>query len=247
MGDTTKWVDTAAARRATSRDTGRAERRRKIVDAAIAAIEADGPRALTAQIADRAGLARTHVYRHFASKEELDLAIARRVHQELTTEIRAALAVPGTALDAIRAPVAQHVTWAGEHPNLYRFLVRRNYRRGPEEPRIGGSAFASEIATAATHYLPELSTDLAIADRVIVAALGLIDASVLWWLDHPDTTTSDLIDRLTSQVWLLLDHTLRSLGKKLDPHAELTATAESLSPRHLTPTVETGPNSSNIT
>src|ERR1700737_4405339 len=68
-------ADTTAARRATSRLPGREQRRRQIIDAAIAAIEESGPAALTGQIADKAGLARTHFYRHFASKEDLDLAV----------------------------------------------------------------------------------------------------------------------------------------------------------------------------
>lgn len=212
-----RWTDTAQVRRSTSRGAGRDERRRSIVDAAIAAIEEHGPDALTSQIADRAGLTRTHFYRHFASKEEIDLAVARRAHQELTQRIRAALDVDGTPLDVIRAPIAEHVAWAGEHTNLYRFLLRRNYRRGTDEPRIGGSAFASEISAAATRYLPQLAADPLVADRLVVALLGLIDASVRWWLTHRESTQDELVELLTAEAWLLIDNRLRILGIPLDP------------------------------
>ncbi|WP_039799807.1 TetR/AcrR family transcriptional regulator [Nocardia araoensis] len=215
------WVDTADVRRSTSDRPGRDERRRAIVAAAIAAIEEDGPHALTGRIADRAGLARTHVYRHFASKEELDLAVARHAHHDLTERIRARLAVDGTPLDIIRAPLAQHVRWAAEHPNLYRFLVGRDYRRGRNEPRVGGSAFAAEISAAATRYLPEFGADPLAADRVVVALLGLVDASVRWWLAHHDTTESALVDRLTTECWLLIDNRLRDLGIAVDPRKPL--------------------------
>lgn len=149
-----RWTDTAETRRAGSVSAARDERRAAIVDAAIAAIAEHGPDALTGQIADRAGLNRTHFYRHFASKAELDWAVAKRAHLEITERIRAALVVDGTPLDAIRAPIVAHVGWAGEHPNLYRFLLGRNYYRGKDMPRIGGSAFAAEISAAAVRYIP---------------------------------------------------------------------------------------------
>lgn len=215
------WVDTSTVRRATSRLPGREQRRRHIIDAAISAIEENGPQALTGQIADKAGLARTHFYRHFASKEDLDLAVARRVHRELTAKIRATLAVNGSPLDVIRAPVTQHVMWADEHPNLYRFLVDRGYRRSPEQPKTGGSAFASEIAAAATRYFPPYGADPDGADRNIVAVMGLLDASILWWLDHRDVTRDELVERLTQQTWLIVHDRLRELGTNLDPNTPL--------------------------
>ena len=53
------------------------ERRQVILDAAIAVVEAGEPGAEfhVQQIADRAGLSRTVVYRHFADRADLDQAI----------------------------------------------------------------------------------------------------------------------------------------------------------------------------
>jgi len=214
-------ADTTAARRATSRQPGREHRRRQIIDAAIDAIEENGPQALTGQIADKAGLARTHFYRHFASKEDLDLAVARHAQRDLTTRIRATLAVNGTPLEVIRAPVTQHVKWADEHPNLYRFLVDRGYRRSPEQPKRGGNAFAAEIAVAAGRYFAPFGADQHGADRNIVTVMGLLDASILWWLDHRDVTENELVERLTRQTWLIVNDRLRELGTNLDPNIPL--------------------------
>lgn len=216
-----QWVDTTAARRATSRVPGRDIRRGKIIEAALAAIEENGPHALTGQIAGKAGLGRTHFYRHFASKEELDLAVARYVHRELTAKIRVSLDVTGSPLDVIRAPVSQHVMWADEHPNLYRFLVNRHYRRSNENTTSGISAFASELAKAGARYFPRYGDDADAADRNVAAIVGLIDASVLWWLDHRESTRDDLVVRLTRQTWLIIDDRLRELGTALDPEVPL--------------------------
>lgn len=215
------WVDTTAARRATSRLPGRDLRRGRIIEAALAAIEENGPHALTGQIAGKAGLGRTHFYRHFASKEELDLAVARHVHRELTAKIRVSLDVTGSPLDVIRAPVSQHVMWADDHPNLYRFLVNRHYRRSNEKTAPGVSAFASELAKAGARYFPRYGDDAGAADRNVAAIVGLIDASVLWWLDHRESTRDDLVIRLTRQTWLIIDDRLRELGTTLDPEAPL--------------------------
>ncbi|WP_280233028.1 TetR/AcrR family transcriptional regulator [Nocardia cyriacigeorgica] len=216
-----RWTDTAESRRSGSSATARDERRAAIVDAAVAAIAEYGPDALTGQIADRAGLNRTHFYRHFASKEELDRAVAKRAHLEITERIRAGLGVDGTPLDIIRAPIVEHVGWAGEHPNLYRFLLGRNYRRGKDDPRIGGSAFATEISAAAARYIPRFDADPVAADRLVVALLGLTDATVQWWLTYRETSREDLVELLTTQAWLLIDHHLRAIGVTLDPDAPL--------------------------
>jgi hypothetical protein len=59
------------------------------------------------------------------------------------------------------------------------------------------------------------------ADRLVVALLGLVDASVRWWLEHHDTTESALVDRLTTECWLLIDNRLRDLGIAIDPREPL--------------------------
>ena len=66
--------DAARDGRSTRWDPHREQRRLAIITAAIAAIGQDGPDVSTAQIAEAAGVPRTHVYRHFDGKQALDLA-----------------------------------------------------------------------------------------------------------------------------------------------------------------------------
>src|ERR1700716_388941 len=89
--------------RATRWDPHRRERRLTIITAAIAAIEQYGPDALTAQIAEQAGVPRTHVYRHFDGKQALDLAVSGHIANQIGQQIRAALATPGSARAIISA------------------------------------------------------------------------------------------------------------------------------------------------
>ena len=59
-----------------------------------------------AQIADRAGLSRTVVYRHFADRADLDAAVQARALELLRAELVPALGFEGTPVEIIRASPA---------------------------------------------------------------------------------------------------------------------------------------------
>src|SRR5947209_14864488 len=119
---TTDGADELRDGRSTRWDPHRRERRLTIINAAIAAIEEFGPEALTAQIAEKAGVPRTHVYRHFDGKPALDLAVSTYVSNQIGEQIRAGLATRGSARAVIHASIDKHLGWIEAHPNLYRFL-----------------------------------------------------------------------------------------------------------------------------
>src|ERR1700742_2452805 len=102
--------------RSTRWDPHRRRRRAAIIDAAIMAIEEYGPDALTAQVAEKAGVPRTHVYRHFEGKQALDLAVSRQVARQIGESIRAGLATPGSARTIIGGAIDQHLAWVEAHP-----------------------------------------------------------------------------------------------------------------------------------
>lgn len=211
-------------------DSATLARREQIRDAARAAIEEYGPDALTGQIAKRAGLARPNVYRHFASKDDLDLAVARSAYQELRGEIRSRLDLCGTPLEGIRAPIAAQVIWADRHQNLYRFLVSRGHQRSSQRA-VERSDFAAELAAASARYFPRFTEDPDAAEATVVAIIGLVDACVLRWLSRPIGTRDQLIDRLTTHAWLIIDHHLRELGLNIDPLSPLRPDQQIKAPR----------------
>jgi AcrR family transcriptional regulator len=201
--------------------SARAGRRDHILQAARAAIEECGPGALTGQIAERAGLARPNVYRHFASKEDLDLEVARTAYRELRAAIRGGLDLSGRPIEVVGAPIAAQVAWADSHPNLYRFLVCRGHQRSVERPRGERGDFAAELAAAGARYFPHFADDPDAAEATLVAVIGLIDSSVMRWLDRRIGTREQLANRLTAQVWLLIDHHLHQQGIHVDPTVPL--------------------------
>jgi AcrR family transcriptional regulator len=214
--------------RSTRWDPHRRERRLAIISAAIAAIEQFGPDVLTSQIAAKAGVPRTHVYRHFEGKQALDLAVARHVANQIGQQIRAGLATQGSARDIISASIGQHLNWIAAHPNLYRFLAAHAYAvNATGSPTVDDAkaAFAHELTALLQGYMRVFGLDTAPAERVIVGVVGMVDATAAWWLEHPEISHDELTAALTTQVWLSIDNTARELGLVLDADAALPAPA----------------------
>lgn len=210
--------------RSTRWDPHRRERRLAIINAAISTIEEHGPDALTGQIAEMAGVPRTHVYRHFDGKQALDLAVSRHVANQIGQQIRTGLATKGSARDIIRAAIGQHLSWIAEHPNLYRFLASHAYAvnsTGTPTVDDAKAAFAHELTALLAGYMRVFGVEEAPAERVITGVVGMVDATAAWWLEHPEITHTELTAALTSQVWLIIDNTARELGLTLDPDAAL--------------------------
>ena len=210
--------------RSTRWDPHRRERRIAIITAAIAAIEEHGPDALTAQIAEKAGVPRTHVYRHFDGKQSLDLAVSAHVAGQIGRRIRTGLAVSGSPRRIISASINEHLGWIEEHPNLYRFLAQHSYAvasTGSPAVDDAKAVFAGELTALLQGYMRLFGIDPSPAERVIVGVVGMVDATAAWWLEHRDVTRAELTIALTEQVWVIIDNTARSLGLTLDPDAAL--------------------------
>lgn len=196
----------------------------RIIDAAVQAIEEHGPDVLTAQIAEKAGVPRTHVYRHFDGKPALDLAVCTHVANQIGEQIRAGLATGRTARATIGAAIDQHLGWVQAHPNLYRFLAQNAYAvraAGPGAPDDAKAAFAAELTALLARYMAAFDLDTEPAGRVIVGVVGLVDATAAWWVTHPEIAREQLAAELTDEVWLIIDRTSRRLGLALDPDAPL--------------------------
>jgi AcrR family transcriptional regulator len=216
----------AADGRSTRWDAHRRARRKAIITGALSAIEEYGPEPLTGQIAAKAGVARTHVYRHFDDRPALDLAVCRYVAGQIGRRIRGGLATRGSAREVISAAIGEHLGWVETHPNLYRFLAQHAYAltaTGSPGTDDAKAVFAAELTGVLEAYMTAFGADPAPAQRVVIGVVGMVDATAAWWLDHHDLTRAELTDALTEQVWLIIDHTARGLGLTIDPDVELPA------------------------
>ncbi|HYZ35429.1 MAG TPA: TetR/AcrR family transcriptional regulator [Pseudonocardiaceae bacterium] len=204
-------ADRLSARRAGAASGSPADRRLRILEAAARTIEQHGPDAAIGLVAEAAGLARPHLYRHFASNDDLDREVARYATRQLAAWIRPALTAPGTPLEILRGIIGRTVAWAADHPNLYRFRVR--LRQAPVVTELSDAAFAYLRAAGYTAQLPA---------QVVASVVGMVDASTLWWLDHRDQLDSEaLTGQVVGQVWLVLSDAMQRLGRPMDANTRL--------------------------
>jgi AcrR family transcriptional regulator len=200
--------DTIAARRAGATD----DRRRRIVEAAARAIEEYGTQTGLATIADQAGVPRPHVYRQFTGKDDLDREVGRYAARLLSGWIRPSLTASGTPSSVIHGLIARVLQWAIDHPNLYRFRAR-----------LAEEAAVDELVDALAAYLRAAGYDARPPAYVIAGIIGMVDAAIVWWLDHPaETGAGALTDWLADQVWLVLQDMLSRIGHPFDPDATLS-------------------------
>jgi AcrR family transcriptional regulator len=212
VADVAKWVDSTVRRRTAKESLDTDERRAAVIEAAVAAIDEHGPGVGMAQIAERAGIPRPNVYRHFASKDQLDDEVARYASRELIGRIRPALARGGTPLQVIRGAVAPSFAYAAEHPHLYRFLAAQRQTRALHRARTGRPQMLSEVVATISAYVDTVPDMRVPPEGVLAGLMGMIDASVLWWLDHKDETEDEAVDRVARQIQLVLADLLAQLG-----------------------------------
>ena len=198
------------------------ERRAQILDAALAVIGegAPGDEFHVQQIAQRAGLNRTVVYRHFDDRADLDRAIRARVLDDMTDGLIPEVSLDGTVNQITRRVVSAYVEWVVGHPAAHAFAAQE--LSGPFEEGTDRIATAvHDILTLAIALLgAELDDDeRALVDPLAHGLVGAVFGAVRRWVSRepraPDAVA--LVDLLSQSVWNLLDGHARRLGLDIDP------------------------------
>jgi AcrR family transcriptional regulator len=203
-------------------DGHNAERRQHLIDAAISEIEAGEPGAEVHvhQIAKRAGVGRTVVYRHFDDRADLDRAVQTEVVDRLSGTLVEAVSLEGTIPDIIGRVVGLYVDWAVAHPALHQ-LTLQDASSGPLED--GVSRIAGQVREVITYAVDLLALDLTdeqrgALDPLVFGLVGAVFGAVRRWATLPERTPSaaTLVELVTDSVWFLLAGHARALGLELD-------------------------------
>ncbi len=216
-------------------DSHNAARREHIIDAAISVLEASEPRAEVhvQQIADRAGLSRTVVYRHFADRADLDAAVQGRALELLRAVLVPALSFEGTPVEIIRRIVAAYVGWASEHPALHEFA-----QQDPRGPGVGQMEQAvqqiagqiEDLITVGVEVLqvPLGEEELAALDPLVFGLVGGVFTSTRRWLGRPEQKPDreKFVELVTEAVWLQIAGMAAARGVELDPGVPVEALLE---------------------
>jgi AcrR family transcriptional regulator len=173
------------------------ERRREIVAAVLALARERGPEAITTQaIADRIGVTQGAIFRHFADKEAIWLAVFSWVRASLAAVFAAAVAKADTPLARIEQAFFAHVAFVSANPGVPRVMFHELQYPGDTPARVEVRAMMGEYrkglmllfkqASAAGELPADLDTALApvlfigaVQSLVIQAALGGDEAGML--------------------------------------------------------------------
>ncbi|MEU6117737.1 TetR/AcrR family transcriptional regulator [Streptomyces sp. NPDC047117] len=212
--------------RSTRWDGHKAQRRMELVDAAVALIEEEGAPFRVQRLAERVGLSRSVLYRHFKDRAGLDELIRRRVVQSFMRRMEPTLSFEGTIEESVQRVVGAHLDWVAEHPRLYAYM-------GVGEHAMGDGSLVADTKTAIALMLSERFGEvlkaLGVPDArirsVAVGIVGFVDTSVNQWVRDPQREVSEdeLRAMLCRSVWAVLDATLRDLGVELSPQQKVSA------------------------
>ena len=195
----------------------RATRRAELVDAAIRAIRRHGAALGMEDIAAEAGTSKAGIYRHFADKEDLYVAVGSRIAADLVADITAAMASEDHPRRALAAAIDAYLLVIEAVPEPYRFIVHRPLLERPStvDPMADYTAVvAAHAARLIGDGLLGAGLDVAPAELWGHALAGYVRAGGEWWLDQPTISRPALTEYLTVLVW----NGFRGLDAALGPH-----------------------------
>jgi AcrR family transcriptional regulator len=210
-GRSTRWADHREARRA------------ELVRIARRTVHHHGPDVSMEEIAAAAGTSKSIVYRYFADKTGLQIAVAEAVVLQIQGALEGVLRVAPTPRDGLRAMVAVYLEMIESSPNVYAFVTRNGSVEsgGPlghfldSVTALVAAPFARGLTEDAgdgrrTARRPEGAPDeastraVALAELWAAGAVGFVRGSGEWWLAHRDEPGSPDRETITAQVaaWL---------------------------------------------
>ena len=164
---------------------GRDERRQALLDAAAVLIQEGTLDDVTMEaVAERAGVSRPLVYKHFANREEMLVEVLRREARSLHDEMAAVVAAAPTVEDMFRALVHTALEASVQRGRLFAALrgagglFREVGREQRERDRATSRAFSRRAAD-------ELGIDDRRAATAIGLLLGLIDQVIAQFRPNP--------------------------------------------------------------
>ncbi|MFE1952154.1 TetR/AcrR family transcriptional regulator [Streptomyces sp. NPDC059524] len=201
--------------RSTRWDEHKAQRQVELVDAAVALIEEEGAQFRVQRLAERVGLPRSVLYRHFKDRASLDELIRRRVVESFVKRMEPTLTFDGTVEESVRRVVGAHLDWVAQHPRLYAYM-------GVADHAMGDGSLVADTKTAIAMMLSDRFGDVLKAlgvkeapiRSVAIGIVGFVDSTVNQWMRDPERELSEeeLREMLCRSVWAVLDATLRGYG-----------------------------------
>ncbi|WP_336085673.1 TetR/AcrR family transcriptional regulator [Nocardia sp. SSK8] len=186
----------------------KAERRDQILVAAVTAIRQGGAEVGVKDIAERAGVPRSVVYRLFGDRDDLDEHVRIRIISELMTRLTPVLSPEGTVGNAVTRAVETYLGWIVTNPHLHRFLAAGSKRAATSSTSVSEArtAVAEQVSRLFASSIERHGGAADIAEPLAFGLVGMVDNSVNRWLGRGmQPLTADELSRVL-QRWIV--HTI---------------------------------------
>ncbi|MFC4372863.1 TetR/AcrR family transcriptional regulator [Nocardia halotolerans] len=218
--------------RASRWDRHRADRRERILAAALEAVQARGSSVGVQEIADLAQVPRSVLYRLFKDRQDLDEQLRARIVDDLMAVLAPTLNPQGTVAEAIARSVDAYVGWIAANPRLHYFLgAGSEGKKGASSPIVSGTkiAIAGTVREVFENALRAQSASTEIAEPMAFGLVGFVDGSVNRWLSRSmqPMDAGELSAYLREAIWAIVDSSLRKAGVMLNPLTPIADLVES--------------------
>ncbi|MGY2002763.1 TetR family transcriptional regulator [Blastococcus sp. SYSU DS1024] len=198
-------------------DEHRRARRAALVEAVVVAVGKHGAGVGMDEIAAEAGTSKTVVYRHFADRSDLHVAVCARVAEQLLTTLRAAMESSDRPRDMLAAAVEAYLAFLEADPELYRFVVHGPVGAGEAADPVTGLAdlVGDQAAAFLATALARTGGDPVTAAPWGHGVVGLVRSAADWWLraGRP-MPRRDLAAHLTELAWAGLSGVVATAPRK---------------------------------
>jgi AcrR family transcriptional regulator len=170
--------------------------RAALIEAGMKLIDAGPVEALSLrEIARRAGVSATAVYRHFPDKAALQGALCLEGHARMAEAFRAEMAAAAPGLDAFNAMGRAYVHFALAHPSLFRLMMAQTAGPVPmPPPGAGEGSDGMQILVNAIDGLFGADTPPALREARRLKAWSLVHGLAMLMLDGQVPADPALID-----------------------------------------------------
>jgi AcrR family transcriptional regulator len=154
------------------------------------------------EIAARSGVARSLLYEHFESLDELYLECHRAARDEMQDRMFAAAVEAGADLkDQLRAGLTAYFGYFGQHPERFGLLYGPGGAGGPLAEQTAELRFisAERIAALFIAAAPQIPKDEAVAAAHIVS--GAAEQLARWWRRNPGVSIETLVEWVMIAIW----------------------------------------------
>ncbi|WP_341715881.1 TetR/AcrR family transcriptional regulator [Micromonospora sp. FIMYZ51] len=206
----------------------REQRRQALIAAAVQALLRYGPEVDMDQVASTAGVSKPVLYRYFADKSQLWLAVGEHVAARVVAAVAPAIEQVREERALVEATIDAYLGVIDCQPQLYEFLVHSCGVPGIQQLLAGTSRqVAAGLARVIGDRLRALGLDAGPAEPWAYGLVGFVQAVGDWWTVHGQPISrAVLTEYLTTLLWSGIEGVQRSA----DLPPELTRAHERIAP-----------------